>query len=175
MFQKWAGSAVYRVRQFFAALTAGEPTQADRALIARFLSPAQQRLFKRMSRNDQKHALAVARRLMSKGWSDVELIQAALLHDVGKAGGGLHLGYRVAIVLLRAFWPAGLDWLASSDHGWRRPFHVHQHHPEIGARLAAEAGSSSRVVELIRQHQSPADADESQSDLAALKAADDSL
>lgn len=175
MFQDWAGSAAYRVRQFFAAITAGEPTRADCALVERFLSPAQQRLFKRMSRNDQNHALAVARRLIGKGWSDVELIQAALLHDVGKAGSGLHLGYRVAIVLLRAFWPAGLERLAASDHGWRRPLHVHQHHPESGARLATEAGSSSRVVELIRQHQSPADADESPTELAALKAADDSL
>ncbi len=151
----WISAAVYRGRQFFVALTATGLSQADRDLVEQYLSPAQQELFARMSHGDQQHAAAVARALIDEGWVDSELIQAALLHDVGKAGGGLSLGYRVAIVLLRAFWPAGLKWMAATDSGWRRPFYVHQQHPEIGAQRAADTGSSTRVVELIRHHQSP--------------------
>ncbi|MFQ5855651.1 MAG: HD domain-containing protein [Anaerolineae bacterium] len=169
-----AGAAAHRVRQFFAAVTAGQLSGADRSLVETYLTPAQRALFERMSANDRQHAIAVVRTLLARGWHGPDLIQAALLHDVGKADGGLHLGYRVAIVLLRAFWPTGLQWLAATDSGWRRPFHIHQHHPEIGARLAAEAGASPRVVELILRHQSPADGHESIRGLAALKAADES-
>lgn len=169
-----AGAAVYRVRQFLMAITAGQLSEADRALVNTYLTPAQRALFERMSENDQQHAASVARTLLSQGWRDPYLIQAALLHDVGKADGGLHLGYRVAIVLLRAFWPAGLKWLATTNSGWRRPFHVHQHHPEIGARLVAQAGSSPWVAELVLRHQAPADGHESVRGLRALKAADES-
>lgn len=167
-------AAVYRARQFFAALTAGQLSQVDRALIESYLTPAQQVLFEQMPKNDQQHAVAVARTLLDQGWHEIDLIQAALLHDAGKADGGLHLGYRVAIVLLRKFWPAGLKWLAAGETGWRRPFHVHQHHPEIGAQLAAEAGASPRVVELILHHQSSPARHEGLTGLAALRAADES-
>ncbi len=173
MSRELAGAAAYRVRQFFAAVKAGSLSEADRALVQRYLTPAQLQLFERMPANDQQHAIAVASRLLDWGWHDQTLIQAALLHDIGKADGGLNLAYRVAIVLLRAFWPAGLEWLAASDTGWRRPFYIHHHHPEIGARLAAEAGSSPRVVELILQHQSPANTRGESGELMALKAADE--
>lgn len=168
------GAVVYRVRQFFAAITAGQLLETDQVLVEGYLTPAQQALFEQMPDSDQQHALAVARTLLDQGWSDLELIRAALLHDVGKAGGDLHLGYRVAIVLLRAFWPAGLKWLAATDGGWHRPFHIHQHHPEIGARLAAAAGASPQVIELILRHQSTVDRYEYGGRLAALQAADES-
>lgn len=174
MGRKLTDAAAYRVRQFLTALTARPLCQAERALVEQYLSPVQQALFQRMPRTDQKHAVSVARMLLDEGWSDTDLIQAALLHDVGKADGGLHLGYRVAIVLLRAFWPAGLKRIAATDTGWRRPFHIHQLHPEIGAQLAAEAGSSSRVVELILQHQSPVGEGEIEKALVALRLADES-
>lgn len=167
-------AVVYRVRQFFGALTAGALNQRDRALVRQSLSPAQRALFERMSPNDQQHAVAVVRTLIDAGWSDAELIQAALLHDAGKAAADIGLSYRVAVVLLRAFWPAGLNRLAATESGWRRPFHVHQRHPEIGAQLAAEAGSSGRVVELIRHHQHPGDGETITRELAALKRADES-
>ena len=173
MTQGFASASVYRVRQFFAAVTAGHLSEADQGLVERYLTPAQQRLFERMPANDQQHAIAVARTLLDWGWDGAEVVQAALLHDIGKTDGGLHLVYRVAIVLLQAVWPAGLRWLAGADAGWRRPFYVHLHHPEIGARLAAEAGSSPRVVDLILSHQSPFKSHADMNELAALQAADE--
>lgn len=172
MGQRLTGAAFYRTKQFFAAVTARQLTQADQAIVQRYLSPAQRALFEQMPQNDQRHAVAVARSLIHCGWSDIELVQAALLHDIGKTNGGLHLGYRVVIVLLRTFWPAGLKRIAALDTGWRRPFHIHQQHPRIGAQMAAEAGSSPRVVELIAQHQLPLAAQEDTKELAALKIAD---
>ena len=173
MTQGLASASVYRVRQFVAAITAGHLSEADRNLIETHLSPAQQALFGQMPENDQQHAVVVARKLLDWGWRDTELIQAALLHDIGKADGGLRLAHRVLIVLLRALWPAGLSWLAGADAGWRRPFYVHLHHPEIGARRAAEAGSSPRVVDLILSHQSSFESHADTNELAALQAADE--
>jgi len=81
---------------------------------------------------------------------------AALLHDVGKSGGGLRLWHRVLIVLIKALWPQLLDRLAEEEpRSWRYPFFVHQHHPELGAQLAQAAGCSTTTVALIRRHQEP--------------------
>ena len=167
-------AGVYRVRQFVSALRAGQLASQERAFVNRYLTPAQQALFERMSAQDQCHAVAVAHTLYQQGWRDVELLQAALLHDVGKAGSGLCLLHRVLIVLLQAFWPAGLAWLAKEDRGWRRPFYCHVHHPQIGARLAAAAGSSPSVIALISAHQTSVNGqlDQIKEPLIALQAAD---
>jgi hypothetical protein len=81
---------------------------------------------------------------------------AALLHDAGKSGGRLRLWHRVFIVLIRAVRTPLLDRLAADEpRGWRYPFFVHQHHPELGAELAQAAACSPTTVELIRRHQEP--------------------
>jgi hypothetical protein len=77
--------------------------------------------------------------------------------------------HRVLIVLLEAFWPAALSWLAGQregqdpqmsqiearlrGQGWRRPFIVHAYHPLIGAAWAEAAGCEAGAVTLIRKHQ----------------------
>ena len=165
-------AAIYRVCQFFSALRAGDLGADDLEFVRNQLSLAQQHLFLQMPASDQQHAVAVAQTLLRQGWSDSELIQAALLHDVGKAKGGLGLPYRVSIVLLQTFMPSVLVKLSTEGQGWRRPYYVHQHHPEIGARLAADAGSSPRVVELISKHQVSVLGQERNEWLMALKAAD---
>ena len=110
--------ARYRVYQFFAALKATLPVWAggakgglatgDERLVRSILPAAgQQQLFARMSPNDQRHALAVARSLQKAGYDNLALLQAALLHDVGKSL-GQPIIHRVLIVLLEAFWPAML-------------------------------------------------------------------
>jgi hypothetical protein len=179
--------ALYRAGQFFAAVKAvllarGELNPADKALVISILTtPAQQRLFVRMSPNDQRHALAVGRTLQQAGYNQPALLQAALLHDVAKSL-GQPIIHRVAIVLLKAFWPAGLkrvsEWPQSGAEGrgqraegesanvpssfilhpssfpaWRRPFVIHAHHPAIGAAWTEEAGCDPLAVRLIARHQ----------------------
>ncbi len=116
--------ALYRAGQFFIALKAylpawaggvqGKPSTEDEALVKSILStPLQRQLFARMSPNDRRHAIAVARTLRQAGHNHLALIQAALLHDVGKSIGQPIL-HRVLIVLFEAFWPAALDRLSST-------------------------------------------------------------
>jgi hypothetical protein len=149
-------TARYRAKQFFSSLrpsiSAAELRLVETALGE---NPSTLTLFQRMSRSDQKHAIAVLQTLLDRGEEHPALQQAALLHDVGKALGQPIL-HRVIIVLLQAFWPAALAKLADAPltcPAWRRPFVINQQHPQIGASWAEEAGGDPLAVTLIRTHQ----------------------
>ena len=169
-------SAIYRIGQFMRAVRASLRKQDDQGQVAAgFLDPEAISLFRAMPRYDRHHALRVLRTLQLQGHEDPDLLAAALLHDVGKtaySGPSPRLVHRVAVVLMRAPIPGALERVAARDAGgWRQPFYVQLHHPEIGAELAREAGCSLRTAELIRRHEDHSNplADPL---LAALQAAD---
>ncbi|MBN1218484.1 MAG: hypothetical protein JXM69_06140 [Anaerolineae bacterium] len=185
---------LYRIYQFFVALKAGLPpwvggkrgdlTAADEALVTSILTTAsQQHLFYRMPPNDRRHALAVVRTLQPSGYRQPALMQAALLHDVGKSLGQPIL-HRVLIVLLEAFWPGALSWLSGVGGDpaviekipwWRRPFVIHAQHAKIGATWAEAAACEPMAVCLIARHEDifAAESTEEEKLLAALQWADD--
>lgn len=168
------GQAAYRVRQFFAALTA-PLVRRDAGMVASLLTPAQQALFRRMSAPDRRHALRVYQALVAQRPQPQDLLVAALLHDVGKAAGPPPLWVRVAVVLLERWAPRWLDRLSAGDpRGWRRPFVLYRRHAEIGAEWAAQAGCSPLTVALIRRHHDPLGSPDSEEDrlLALLQQAD---
>jgi hypothetical protein len=175
--------AQYRVRQFRRAVWASvHPLgPADEAEARSMLPGPAWALFLSMPQVDRRHGLEVLRTLRARGHGEPALAQAALLHDCAKHRGGIMLGHRVAVVLLKAFRPNTLAaWAAAPEpgpDGWRQPFWAHAHHPEAGAQLADTAGCDPLAVSLIRRHQEPSrlsqsDAAEDQL-LAALQAADD--
>lgn len=114
-----------------------------------------------MPRHDQQHARNVCQMLQRQGHADRDLLAAALLHDAGKSitpDGSVRLWHRVAVVLIRVFWPSLLGRLARDKaRGWRRPFYVQVHHAAIGAEAARQAGCSDIAVELIRHHEDAPD------------------
>lgn len=169
-------SALYRVRQFVQAAGAWVRSgEGDGELAARYLPPPAVELFQAMPRYDQQHALNVCHTLEQQGQVERDLLAAALLHDTGKSvaqGARVALWHRVAVVLIRVFWPSLLGRLAKDERGsWRRPFYVQVHHAAIGAEAAQQAGCSEITVGLIRHHE---DASDQAFDplLAALQAAD---
>ena len=151
-----ARAARYRVWQMWRSLTPRPLDADDRAILERTLPPGGRALFATMSRNDQRHSLSVYRALRSRGCTDADLLAAALLHDSGKGGGRVRLWVRPPVVLLRAFAPGLLRWLAREPSSWwRRPLYSAWHHAEIGANLAVAAGLSERAALLIRTHHQP--------------------
>jgi response regulator RpfG family c-di-GMP phosphodiesterase len=117
-----------------------------------------------MSLYDQEHAVEVLRRLESDGRAEPELMQAALLHDAGKAFIRSSVWRRVAHVLVRA---------VRTDADFARDY---ARHAEVGAEMAGRAGSSPVVCALIREHhRAPGRAPQSPFEelLAALQSADE--
>ncbi len=173
-----AERALYRARQFWLALTAA-PDAAQLRQARRVLPPALMRLFLRMTPDEQAHALRVLESVQAQGGRHPAVLQAALLHDAGKAAQPpLRLWERVAIVLAgAALGGEALSRLGRGEaRGWRRPFVVAAQHPAWGARMAREAGASPLVVELIRRHQQPLEGppqNEFERLLLMLQAADD--
>jgi hypothetical protein len=161
----------YRSRQFWHALRSPAKRVETDALLAR-LSPEQIILFRRMHPSEQAHAYEVLKRLLALGHHDPDLLTAALLHDVGKVRSPLSLFDRALAVLGKHFFPdAARRWGEGRQRGLRRPFVVAAQHPAWGADLAAAAGVSPRVCDLIRRHQDSSDGNDSL--LAALQSVDE--
>jgi hypothetical protein len=157
-----AAIARYRLGQvcqqlgFALALSAQE-----RQEVARYLSPAALRLFESMTPADQRHALRVFQRLQTRGSTDEDILTAALLHDVGKAGDRVPFWTRPAVVIGKRWAPRLLAHLTiyPVEHTglprWRRALSYAWWHAEVGADLADGAGLNARIVHYIRMHHRP--------------------
>jgi putative nucleotidyltransferase with HDIG domain len=145
--------AAYRLGQFLASLWALLFPPDDHEA-GRLLSPQEHALFRQMTAYDRAHALRVVR-LLRQQTGDRTLLQAALLHDLGKSAGGerIPLLYRGAIVLAQRFTPLW-KWLARERPVGHplRPFFLYTVHATRGAQLAQKAGIDASVVALIAGH-----------------------
>ncbi|MCJ7550945.1 MAG: HD domain-containing protein [Anaerolineae bacterium] len=121
-------------------------------------------LFSSMPRAEQHHGTHICRVLEQQGFSDGDLLAAALLHDVGKTVAPLRLWERVSVVLVERLAPRlAAEWADVPAGelvpvGVRRGFVVSRHHSAWGADLAARAGASPRTMDWIRKHHDPVDA-----------------
>lgn len=152
-------SARRRVGQFFHYLKNSPLAPDERAEVRQVLSPALASLFERMTPGEQRHSLAVLRavRAASGPALPAGLLQAALLHDVGKSRAPLGLLGRVAVVVAGRLLPThSRRWGQGEPQGWRRPFVTAARHPEWGAELCAQAGADPLAVRLVGQHQETA-------------------
>ncbi len=154
--QESRSTPYYRVIQFVWALRASlwptNPSEARAVLPGPLFA-----LFQKMSRAERAHSLRVMRWLQERAATQPELLQAALLHDVGKTRFPLRLWERAAIVLARRLVPAlALRWSQGATlgvpRGWKRPFVPGARHAEWGAEMAAEAGAPPLTAALIRRH-----------------------
>ncbi len=171
--------ARYRLGQFCSHLRPRSLTPAEKAEVESVLGAGLAQLFRRQTAGEQAHSLRVMRSVVHAGGPYAarrELLQAALLHDVGKSVAPLSLADRALVVLARRLTPgAARRWGQDEARGWRRPFVTALCHADWGADLCAEAGALPLTVDLIRRHQTPLAKTASPEDemLAALQAADD--
>ena len=152
-----------QISKFFKSLSISF-TKSEIEFVRKYLNTQEQILFYRMPVVDQKHAIEIAQILESRakdqtGINTKELIQAGLLHDLGKCFYPFSLRDRVLGSLLRQFLPPAYESLASKGEKQHRNtlsrmLYVHKHHPKLGADLARETGMGEPCCVMIEQHQS---------------------
>lgn len=140
---------MYRVKQFFWSLD----TRMDREDIEyakRNLSGPQHELFIRLSRQEQKHSIKVAREVEAEcereGIDAKAMVRVALLHDVGKLKARLNSIDKSLLVLADKFSGGrirGLKW---------KKVDVYFNHGAMGRELLKGMGLSERDLYLIEKH-----------------------
>ena len=123
------------IARFFTSLSNRPPSVASELWAEQWLSPGERKLWVRMSNQDRRHSVGVARRFCEvRPSATTAEIAGALLHDVGKIECRLGTYRRVVATLV----------------GPRTPnFRAYHEHEAIGAELARAAGSDPSTVELI--------------------------
>jgi hypothetical protein len=163
---------VHLTKRFAGSLWPGGPSAAGQAWALAQLLPGEQRLWRRMSGPDRRHALGVARRVERALGHEATrpVLAAALLHDVGKLDSGLGTFRRVAATLAApAVRP---DW--TDRRGFRRGVALYRRHGSLGATMLEDAGSDTLTVAWAREHHTPPAVWSVPPHVAAtLKAADD--
>ena len=161
--------------RFIGSLWPLGPSRAAESWVAGVLQPGELALWRRMSRPDRRHAVAVAHRVEAVLAADAgpPVLAAALLHDVGKVVSGLGTMRRV-LATVAGDATAGRHGLAwSNGRGFTRQVGLYLRHASLGADLLALAGSDPLTVAWAREHHLPADQWTVPAGVAqALKAAD---
>ncbi|MCK9517541.1 MAG: HDIG domain-containing protein [Dehalococcoidia bacterium] len=143
-----------RIRQFREAHIA--PCAADYALAREWLDGQLLTLFEGQHPRDIVHTAATARWLLARGHESRELIQAALLHDIGKG----HQRRRDRVAYVVATNLGIVRWLAKRESRLelRRAVARSLRHSAAGAEMLRAAGAPACVIELTaRHHESPGD------------------
>jgi len=129
-------SVTHLARRFVGSLSRKPPSVADSAWAAGQLLFAEAGLWQRMSVQDRRHSILVARRFVEFApEASRPEIAAALLHDVGKLASGLGTFSRVVATVV------GPRTVRS------RQYHDHE---RLGAEMLAAAGSPLETVELVQ-------------------------
>lgn len=137
-------SVVHLARRFTTSLSRRPPDASDREWARSQLSAAEADLWQRMTVQDRRHSILVARRFVEFAAAPTtEEVAAALLHDVGKIASGLGTFRRVLATLV----------------GPRTSkFRAYHDHERLGAEMLRAAGSATVTIDLVLGRGSAADA-----------------
>jgi len=135
------------------------PSPEDLALLEQYLTAEERELFERMDPPDRQHSFKVAN-LCARSLDNFpdanrdEIMKAALLHDVGKIGANLDLGFRTCWVLSHKVAPWLMDWLSlHSEHSrpgtFRHKMWLQRTHAHAGAQVLRELGVAETVCKMV--------------------------
>lgn len=150
---------LHLVRRFWFSLWPIGPSPADDRWARGLLNDREQELWGRMSRQDRRHATAVARRVGAELGEGVPatVLVAALMHDVGKIVAGLGTYGRVIATLSAAVAGEDTARLWAQGRGLTRRVGLYVEYPKLGVDLLELAGSDPLVIAWSREHHWPPD------------------
>lgn len=135
------GSPAHLVARFFDVAFAGALTGSERAAVAAWLDPEQAAVFFSQSDADQRHGYEAALHLIADGVDSVEILQAGLLHDIGKRHASLGIiGRTIASILIILRMPLPERMRMYRDHG------------QLAARELGALGAPSLVIDFAMHH-----------------------
>ena len=145
-------TAAHRVGQFrrhrFGAVTPEEMEQAERILGERLFE-----VFNALPRNERRHGLDVLNTVLQQEPSPVPLLlQAALLHDMGKASARFSVMDRSLAVLLERLAPRLLVLLGKVLPDFGRRYRSYQQHAASGARVLMDVGAKQLAAVVAEHH-----------------------
>ncbi len=160
----------YRIKQFWQSFQ-HLPGEDEIESIKEFLSTRELDIFKELMAQDQNHSLRVLNTLLDTGEGDIDLLKAALLHDVGKITQPLNRWDRILAVLVAGILPGKYqEWSRAEPTRLNRALVVIKKHPGWGAGLLEAAGSSPKTIWLVQYHEDLEPAgDYSEQDLILLR------
>lgn len=128
---------IHLVKRFFGFLTATPPSPRDQLFVSQSLTPKLQRLFYTQRIEDQRHAVTVATRVKDRP----HLVEAALMHDIGKSTVDLGaMGRSLATLWSTTSLPIWGQWIRYLNHG------------PIGAELLEANDARASTVSFARYH-----------------------
>jgi hypothetical protein len=144
--------ALHRVGQFWRHASAR--VGPDESLKAqRILGPELTPLFGELPVNDQRHGLDVLETVTRIERDPTRLLeQAALLHDVGKAGVRFSVIDRSLPVFLQALSPRLFDAMLAARPGFGRRYRAYVDHARVGAERLRAAGAADLAVIVAEHH-----------------------
>lgn len=151
------GEAGHLVKRFFGSLIPVGPSKADTAWVHDQLLEEERDIWRRMSRQDRRHAAGVARRVEQALGEEATrpVLAAALLHDCGKVVAGLGTYGRVIATLSVKVAGHDIATAWSETRGFTRRVGLYVEHPRLGADLLGLAGSAPLTVAWAAEHHLP--------------------
>ncbi len=149
--QRVPAQVLQRIRQFTHAVRVRQ-TAGDDLRYRQLIGDDAWAIAQHLTPYDRQHHLQVYDWLLAHDAQDADLLQAALLHDIGKVAPGVRVTvvHRAVHVLARR---VGLtNWTSQRAFGLRAGLRVLQTHAARGATLAATLGANSTTVALIARH-----------------------
>lgn len=149
--------AGHLVRRFARSLLPRRPSEEDERWVSAILTTSQIGLWARVGPTDRAHAVDVARRVARRlGEGDAEdrldVLRAALLHDVGKVESGAGVPLRVVATLLGPVITEARAMRLAQRGGVAGRLGRQLRYPALGAELLAEVGSSRLVTRWAAEH-----------------------
>jgi hypothetical protein len=135
------GSPAHLFSRFFDVASARPLSSSERSAVAHWLGPELAELFFEQGDADQRHGYHSALHVIAAGEGNSDVIQAALLHDVGKRHAGLGvLGRSLASLLILFGLPLSRSMRAYRDHGL------------MAARELGALGAPSLAIDFAMHH-----------------------